>query len=893
VREQSKGESTADTGSISRLLSQVSTISLGNASPDEAMRWAVGLVCRHTGWPLGHVWVLDTKTDMLVSTSIWHNDEPDHFRSFVELSSTLRFRRGEDLPGLILSTGKPLWLTADQADHTLPRVEAGWGLGIRGALGFPIISARGIEGVMEFFATAPTTPDREQLELIAHVGVQAGRVLERTRARRQLEEAERLAQLGSWTYDVLADLLMVSPELYIIHGREPGRGPDGEYKPEPVSWATWMAMLHPDDRPRMLDFARILFTTSPVAELEYRVMRGRSARWVHTHAEVVERRGGRVVRLAGFTQDVTARRRAEDRRKRAQREIAHQQRVLEQIARGEPLVDTLAGLCRHVERRHRGTRCAVLGLERAVGMLQLLAAPTLAAPARLGLSRLRAEADIQAVTARYGFPAAWSHPLSRASGEQLGVFVVLRQEPREPTRTEIRSVQDAGNLAALAIERSSAEAALLAAANLDSLTGLPNRARFLELVDRELPVPGRRVTLLFLDLDRFKVINDSLGHPAGDRILAEIAERLQLVVGDRGVLGRFGGDEFTLLLVDTDPADVTELAESLRLAIEEPIVIDGGEFFLSVSIGVAGHGGVGITADDLVRDADVAMYAAKARGTGRLEVFDQRLRTRVRQRLSAERDLRRAIECDELLLHYQPVLDVKRGRWAGVEALVRWQHPSKGLVFPDTFIPLAEETGLIVPLGAAVIEMVVTQAAAWASRLPDLHIAANISVLQLADPEIAAEITGALTRRGLPPSAIVVEVTESAVMVELDSATAALTELMARGVRVLIDDFGTGYSSIARLGELPIGGVKIDRRFTAGLGRDPSIERVLSAMTHLARAYGLDVVAEGIEDEAAMGLVTALGCDFAQGFHLGRPARAATVEELLRRHPAAAIVSSR
>jgi EAL domain-containing protein (putative c-di-GMP-specific phosphodiesterase class I) len=275
------------------------------------------------------------------------------------------------------------------------------------------------------------------------------------------------------------------------------------------------------------------------------------------------------------------------------------------------------------------------------------------------------------------------------------------------------------------------------------------------------------------------------------------------------------------------------------------------------------------------------MHAAKERGPGRRQLFDHRLRARVLERLMNENDLRRAIERNELVMHYQPIFDIARGQWAGVEALVRWQHPTRGLIAPDGFIPLAEETGLIVPLGMRVLEMVIEQAAAWRDTLPDIHVAANASVLQLADPAIATDLSHLLGQWQIPPERVLVEVTESAVMQELETAHATLERLKDLGVRVLIDDFGTGYSSIARLGELPITGVKIDRRFTSGLGVDPSAGKVMAAISDLARAFKLEVVAEGIETADALASVQALGCRYAQGYHIGRPAPAAEVERLL------------
>jgi diguanylate cyclase (GGDEF)-like protein len=638
-------------------------------------------------------------------------------------------------------------------------------------------------------------------------------------------------------------------------------------------------------------------------------------RWIFAHVEAAEWRGDRVVRLAGYDQDITDRRRVEERRRNTQRELAHQQRVLERIARGEPLANTLVSLCRHVERRYPGARCSILLLDRTAGALRALAGPALPPSfhsaidglpvgdgvGACGTAAARREVVVIEDTVAHPYTqpfielieahnlySVWSHPLTKVSGEVLGTFAVYRDKLHRPSKPEIKFVTTTASLAGLAIERSQSEAELMKAANLDSLTALPNRARFLEVVNRELTEqPDRRLTVMFLDLDRFKVINDTLGHPAGDRILIGIAERLREVVDQHdacALVARFGGDEFTMMVRDVGEDEVFALADQLRDTIQEPFELDGGEFFLSVSTGIAVNDHPA-DAYALVREADAAMYAAKGHGSGRREVYDARLRQTMMERLERETELRHAIERNELVVHYQPILRFSPRRWEGVEALVRWQHPRRGLVPPDKFIPLAEETGLIVPLGSRVLELVAEQAAAWAQTLPGIHVAANVSAVQLADPSLATYLIDLLEAHGLTPSAVWIEVTESAVMEEIESASEVLERLSAAGVGVLIDDFGTGYSSIARLGELPITGLKIDRRFTARLGVDPPARHVLEAISYLARAHDLQLVAEGIEEAWALGEVDELGCHFAQGYHLGRPAPAEVVERLLSQPP--------
>jgi c-di-GMP-specific phosphodiesterase len=725
---------------------------------------------------------------------------------------------------------------------------------------------------------------------------------------RRLWDAVRLAQIGSWLLDVDRRLLLCSPELHLLHGLEPRRGADGQYTSSEVSLSDWMDEATPADRGDMeAVIERVVRTGGPV-DYEYQVKTGRATRWLAAHAEVGQTVDGRIVQIVGYTHDVTARRRTEERRRRTQRELAHQQRVLERIARGEPLEATLAGICRYVERQYPRSGCTVLLLDRAAGVLRHGACPTIDGEyaelidglpvgegmAACGTAAARGDLviveDVQSdplttqfteIGQRFNLRSVWSHPLRKAGGEVLGTFAVYRSEPHRPNRTEIRSVISVGTLAALAIERSRAESALQSAANLDALTGLPNRARFLELVNAELQDHERGIAVVSIELNRFTRISNSLGHLAGDRILSEVADRLRSVVAASGLVARFGEYEFTLMVAAEDMRPVRQLADRVLQAIETPIRLDGGEFFLSANIGIARNHDAAADAYSLVRDADAAMSAARAGGPGNHQVYDRRLRAQVIERLNWETELRHGIERGELVLHYQPILNLLDGRWSAVEALVRWEHPRRGLVGPDQFIPLAEETGLIVPLGESVLRMVAIQAKKWRKRIPGLQLAANTSVLQLADPNIADGLLTLLKESGLPPETLQLEVTESALMHELDNTRSTLEQLLDSGVTVLIDDFGTGYSSLARLGELPINGLKIDRQFTRTLGSDPAARQVVRAIAELASAHSLEVVAEGIEDAQALAHVKACGCQFAQGFHLGRPAPAHAVEARL------------
>jgi diguanylate cyclase (GGDEF)-like protein len=427
-------------------------------------------------------------------------------------------------------------------------------------------------------------------------------------------------------------------------------------------------------------------------------------------------------------------------------------------------------------------------------------------------------------------------------------------------------------------ERTALEERLEHQALHDSLTGLPNRRLFVDRLEQALRRIRRRkeigLAVLFMDLDGFKVINDSLGHDTGDRLLAEVAERLRGCLRPEDTLTRFGGDEFTVLVEDVRASDdAAGVAERIVEELREPFTVDGRELYVAASIGV------GLTSDgtkgseELLREADTSMYRAKEEGLG-YKVFDPAMHGRAVNRLELENDLRRAVEENEFVVHYQPIVNLQTGGLWGLEALVRWDHPERGLLDPDEFVSVAEESGLVIPMGELVFDEACRRAAEWHETFPlnpPLAMSVNLSGRQLRRPDLHEVVGRALEESGLPASSLGLDITETVYISALDSNTGALDRLKALGIRISLDDFGSGYSSLSYLKRLPADILKIDRSFTKGLGIEIEDTAIVQTIVDLAHILGMEVVGEGVEIEEQKTLLTEMGCDFAQGFHFSKP----------------------
>jgi diguanylate cyclase (GGDEF)-like protein/PAS domain S-box-containing protein len=709
--------------------------------------------------------------------------------------------------------------------------------------------------------------------------------------------AAELGESGRWRY--------VSPQVEEILG----------YTPE--EWLAdaglWAKLLHPDDRERALEqeTRKALDSRNP-PPVDYRMVTrdGRTV-WILDEAVLEPDKAGTPI-WHGVLYDITERKSAEQELRRSAAQQAAVARLggralkdgdSDQLMREAVSVlseiEGVAGVC--IWEAGRDGRRLVLraGLEgRVDGSERASAARDSHAGAALE-SQLHVIVDDWATERRFSMPPVLRVTGMRSSlavtidGEQrpFGVLDVHSAEPNRFTPQDVHFVQASANVLADAFERHAASEALRHRVLHDPLTGLPNRLSFVDALGSTLSrsaVSGSPVGVLFLDLDNFKLINDSLGHHAGDELLRAVAPRLRSHLRPGDIVARFGGDEFGIL-VDrlADEAEAMVIAKRIAAAFAEPYPMGGVDHFVTASIGIAVASPSArerVEAEMLIRDADAAMYRAKERGRARCELFDAEMRAGALRRLELERELRLALEREELELHYQPMVSLRSGEVVGLEALVRWRHPDRGLLDPGQFVAIAEDSGLIEPIGRWVQENACRDALEWHQLHPDerpLDVSVNLSARQVTSPDLVPSIREILTATGLEPVHLRLEITESALVEESALAMGSLEALSDLGVGLVLDDFGTGYSSLAYLNRFPFDGLKIDRSFVEALGVEQERTAIVQAIIGMARALSLAVIAEGVENEAQLSELRRLGCDYAQGHLFSRPLPAAGIAVLL------------
>jgi diguanylate cyclase (GGDEF)-like protein/PAS domain S-box-containing protein len=653
---------------------------------------------------------------------------------------------------------------------------------------------------------------------------------------------------GEWIY--------ISPRLQQLCGYSPE-----EWIADP---AYWIDLIHPDDRTKVIeDEAGWIETTGGVHVGEYRLRaRDGTYRWIRDAATAQPGDSQGRALWFGVLSDITESRDAQEALRSSEQLLRS---VLETASDAFVAVDAAGSILewnRRAETMFGRRREDVLGH----GLMNLVVPERLRAvnPFALGEARTATSADV--------LGTSMEMTALRADGSEFPTELVVWPTTAGKSARCNAFIRDI-------TERTHLQDELRAMAFSDALTGLANRAFFCDRLEAALALRSHvdgALVVLFLDVDDFKTINDSLGHAAGDLLLSIASERLLACVRPGDMVARFAGDEFAILLPDVaDLAHAEAIADRIGGALREPLMLEGRKTVISASIGMASSTvSRTVGADDMLREADAAMYHAKRSGKNMSVVFDPSMHATALARLELQKDLAVAVEHEEFFLNFQPYYDLPDGRLAGFEALIRWTHPTRGLISPVEFIPLAEETGLIHPMGDWVLREACRQAQMWPSdqlgaRAPSINV--NVSALQIQEAGLVGKVAAALLLTGLDPGRLVLEITEGVLMRRVEETVVVLQELRALGVRIAIDDFGTGYSSLSYLQDLPLDMIKIDKSFVDHLGLERDASSMAKVIIQIGQTLQLEVVAEGVEQSAQVESLQALGCDSAQGFHLGRP----------------------
>jgi diguanylate cyclase (GGDEF)-like protein/PAS domain S-box-containing protein len=713
---------------------------------EEAAQVALGEVCRYSSWPVGHLYVSD-EPGRLIPTGVWYLDQPERCEVFRHITEKTVLCSGEGLPGRVLASGRPAWIEDIRTDLNFPRARMATDIGVQAGCAFPVVVGTEVVAVLEFFSTEPAVPNVALLDVMASMGTQLGRVVERARAAQALREGEERNRL-------------------------------------------------------IIETANDAFVAIDAS--------GRIVDWNH-QAEL----------HFGWTRDE-----------------ALGCLLTETIIPPSQRQDHLRGIARFLDTGEGpllGRRVELEGAHKDGHQFPIELIPWVV---RDG-DGYRFNAFIHDITER------------KALSRQL----------------EHQSLHDA-------------------------LTGLPNRALLMDRLRHALAACRRdsaKLAMLFIDLDRFKPVNDSLGHEAGDRVLIGVTDRILGVLRAEDTLARLGGDEFVVLCPNLlGASDAIRVSERVIASLAHPFVVSGTEVYISASIGIVETSGERVRAEQLLSDADLAMYRAKERGRGVYELFDQSMRARLVERLTVEKELRTSIEKDQLCLHYQPVFDMAGGHVAGVEALVRWNHPERGLLPPSAFIPLAEDTGIIGGIGSWVIEETCRQLRAWKDERGEhspFWASINLSVREVEQHRFIERLMATLRDHSISPEELVLEITESVVMHDTKAVIRRLWELRECGVRLAIDDFGTGYSSLDRLRRMPVDILKIDKSFVSELDSSAAGASLAGAIVAMSHSLGLRVVAEGVETPRQLQILHELGCDAVQGYLISRPLPAEELGPVLSARP--------
>lgn len=816
-----------------KLLQSVAIAANESPSLDDALQATVDQICTHLGWPVGHAYLAIGTTSILTLSDIWFVGDLQRYETFRRAVETTLVAPSSGVSGRALSDRAPITTSELEGVLPLPLAAAAREAGLTAALAFPVIGVDGPLAVLEFFATDAIPDDPTLLDTIGRIGDLLGKVHARTRAHATLttsEEQYRLLFEGNphpmWIADAEThELIAFNSAAAAQYG----------YSASELQKMTVADLVAGGTVPRSGPVTLLCKSGATLsAELSgYDIqLPGRRARMV-------------------MAADADVGRRAEEALRESERRFRE---MLDTIELAAVLIDVVGSItyCNPYLLSITGyTKDEVIGKN----FFELFLPETDRAAAsrtfttNIGRGVIASHNELEIVTRTGGLRTV------------LWNYTVLRSPQG--------SILGAAGIGSDVTEQRVVEGQLVHNAFHDSLTGLPNRALFLDRVGHALARRRQRFAVLLLDVDDFKNVNDSLGHAAGDEILMQIGERLQRCVRAADTVSRFGGDEFTVLVENViTPADATRAAARIQAGIAEPFHVGEHEIYTTVSIGITICTAEYERPEQILRDADTAMYRAKAQGRSRSEIFDSEMRAEAVARLQLENDLRRAIDRHELRVHYQPIVRLGTRRVTGLEALVRWAHPVRGMIPPGEFIGIAEETGLIVPIGQFVLGEACAAATAWSPR----YVSVNVSSRHFAQSDLVSDVRKALERCHLDPAALHLEVTESLIMQNPASALAIIHALREIGCQIALDDFGTGYSSLSYLHQFPIDRLKIDASFVRQAASDQKNVEIIRSIVSLGRGLGIEVIAEGVETVDQEQMLISMGCEYAQGFLFARPA---------------------
>ncbi len=823
-----------------KLLQSVAVAANESPSLDDALQATVDQMCTHLGWPVGHAYLAIGTTSILTLSDIWFVGDLQRFENFRRAVETTLVAPTSGVAGRALAERAPVATKELDGVLPLPLAAAAREGGLTSALAFPIIGIDAPVAVLEFFATEEITPDEMLVEVIARIGDLLGKTHVRTRATATLRSSEEQFRL----------LFEGNPNPMWIS--------DGE---------TQEIIAVNDAAVAQYGFARGEMLKMKVGDLRPQSQRNTTA--PRNGLIRLQRKDGNVITVEISGYDI----RLPGRRARMTMAV--------DVDEGRRIAEAL----RESERRFREMLDTI---ELAAVLLDVVGTVTYCNPYLLAVAGYSKDDVIGKNFFELFLPPEQREEASRGFDATIGRGVIAAHLEMEIltksgerrtilwNNTVLRNPQGSilgtASIGSDVSEQREAERQLRHNAFHDALTGLPNRALFLDRVGQALTRRRRAdeetFAVLLLDVDHFKNVNDSLGHVAGDQLLVAIGERLMRCVRAVDTVARFGGDEFTILIEKIHGAtDAKRAAERIQREIAAPFHVNENDIYASVSVGITIGGPDYEGPEHIVRDADTAMYRAKAQGRARSEIFDSNMRNDVVARLQVETDLRRAVERGELRVFYQPIVKLGTAEIVGYEALVRWMHPVRGMVSPAEFIPVAEETGLIVPIGQFVLREACKQAAKWKPR----YVSVNISVRQFAQSDLINDVREALEACKGDPKQLHLEVTESVIMQHADSAMQVMSGLKALGCRIALDDFGTGYSSLSYLHRFPIDTLKIDSSFVRAARETKNVEIIRSILA-LGHGLSLDIIAEGIETKEQRELLESLSCDFGQGYLFARPA---------------------